>query len=134
MLGSASPKQLDFCAQDRFIWNALTRNAHDSFKERHHESITEARERRKAAATVSEKAETGQLTCLSSLPAFMLFQNWTPQPPESPQQMRVQSSTIIVGNDGLSRRLNSLPTEHCYSSAGLNNGSAQRISITTFLF
>ena len=30
--------------------------------------------------------------------------------------------------------INSLPTEHCYSSAGLNNGSAQRISITTFLF
>ena len=30
--------------------------------------------------------------------------------------------------------VNSLPTEHCYSSAGLNNGSAQRISITTFLF
>ena len=66
-------------------WHMLTRNAHGILEERH-ESITEAWERGKEAATVSMTAETGQLTFFS-LPTLMPFQNWTPQPPESPQQM-----------------------------------------------
>ena len=45
-----------------------------------------------------------------------------------PPQLSVETACTV------SSIHHSLPTEHCYSSTGLNNGSAQRISITTFLF
>ena len=56
----------------------------------------------------------------------------TPTAKEAVPHPRKQTSYYICSD--CRTCFNSLPTEHCYSSAGPNNGSAQRISITTFLF
>ena len=55
-------KAAGILVQDRVGWHMLTRNANGISEERHCESIREAQERGKAAATVSVTAETGQLT------------------------------------------------------------------------
>ncbi|KAL8599133.1 hypothetical protein ACOMHN_007849 [Nucella lapillus] len=54
-----APRQLEECAHDRTGWRALTREATKTFDRR--DSITEARERRKAAAVAPKPP--GQFPC-----------------------------------------------------------------------
>ena len=55
------PKQLETSAKDRVGWRMLTKDALSSFEKKRRSSITEARERRKAAAVTP--SEPGQFPC-----------------------------------------------------------------------
>jgi len=56
------PKQLEARAQDRVGWRILIKEAHSSFEKERRSNVTEARERRKAAAAVTS-SERGQFPC-----------------------------------------------------------------------
>ncbi|KAL8562660.1 hypothetical protein ACOMHN_011231 [Nucella lapillus] len=56
-----APRQLKKCAQDRTGWHVLTREATKTFENNRRDSITQARERRKAAAVAPKPP--GQFPC-----------------------------------------------------------------------
>ena len=95
------PKQLEASAQDRVGWHMLTRRAHSSFEKKRRNNITEAHQRKKAAAAVAP-SEPGQFP-LPSLHTQVQIETWTTQPPQNPPPVEMHIR-VIIGDDGLPRR------------------------------